>query len=393
MSYSYISVPIVTDDPEAQSYVDYALKRLYEKMHWVFDPPPIPDRKFEFEDHLVIARTMRQMMDDNNKEKCCCVCSRRRRNIDFVTPLPNLADIPNLSLLLADGEKTPELPRDAKTIVNFQGEDYCLQRLGLDVPDEGVGGQVKARICKSCINDLNRGRVPKESLVSIDTGSYLDIPSKWTGGHDMYLKPLTHFEENIVAINRSFRCIYMMRAYGGQHGQWHMRGHVIAFQNNDINDVTRCFPMSFEEIPDNMQAIFISVLTENQSIADLIKKSPAFRINGVNLARWALYLAHMYKDVLGDRVNEKVIHEYRTLEQGQMPSSFVESAHVARHEADARVLAEGLMGGKDGRHGYANAFNDIDADEIVRAGMRPNDFVQPDESDKGENDVHPPYIE
>jgi len=177
-------VPIVTDDPEAQSYVDYALKRLYEKMHWVFDPPPIPDRKFEFEDHLVIARTMRQMMDDNNKEKCCCVCSRRRRNIDFVTPLPNLADIPNLSLLLADGEKTPELPRDAKTIVNFQGEDYCLQRLGLDVPDEGVGGQVKARICKSCINDLNRGRVPKESLVSIDTGSYLDIPSKWTGGHD-----------------------------------------------------------------------------------------------------------------------------------------------------------------------------------------------------------------
>ena len=101
----------------------------------------------------------------------------------------------------------------------------------------------------------------------------------------------------------------------------------------------------------------------------------------------------MYKDVLGDRVNKKVIDAYRTLEQGQMPSSFVESAHVARHEADARVLAEGLMGGKDGRHGYANAFNDIDADEIVRAGMRPNDFVQPDESDKGENDVHPPYIE
>jgi hypothetical protein len=99
-----------------------------------------------------------------------------------------------------------------------------------------------------------------------------------------------------------------------------MRGHVIAFQNNDINDVIRCFPMSFEEIPDNMQAIFISVLTENQSIADLIKKSPAFRIDGVNLARWALYLAYIYKDILGHRVNEKVIDQYRSLEQGQMPS-------------------------------------------------------------------------
>ena len=98
---AYISEPDVTDEPEAQSYVDCALERLYEKMNWVFDLTPIPDRKFEFEDHLKIARTMRQMMDDNNKEACCCICSRRRRNIEIVSPLPNLADVPNLSLLMA----------------------------------------------------------------------------------------------------------------------------------------------------------------------------------------------------------------------------------------------------------------------------------------------------
>jgi hypothetical protein len=383
------------NEDKAKRFADQGRKHLLEQMDFVFHPPAIPTRTFEFKDHLTAASKMRQLMDENNKEHCCCVCSRRRRNKEFVKSEgmpPRLDHIPNLELLLADVPKTPQLPRDAKTTFDLEGKTFCLQKFGIHVPEEGIGGPVTANVCQECFNELRLGRVPKASLVSIDTGSYLDIPRQLTGGHE--LKPLSHIEENILAINRSFRAIYMMRAFKGSNqegaGQWNMRGHVIAFPNNDINEVVRCFPMSFKEIPEQMQAIFINVLTENQDIPALIKKSPAFRIDGVNLARWARYLAFVYKDLLKGRVDQTVIDQYQALETGQMPQSFVDNSRAARNEDDARALAQSLMGGNDGRHGYANAFNDIGAEEIAHAATRPiEDFASPGNNDAGENITYP----
>lgn len=79
--------------------------------------------------------------------------------------------IPNLDLLVAGS--------DALSRASINGVEYVLAC----PPENG-----RVSMCDTCYANLDRGKVPPESLASFDAGC---IPS--------HLKPLTTVEENLVA--------------------------------------------------------------------------------------------------------------------------------------------------------------------------------------------------
>lgn len=226
--------------------------------------PPSEPRTIE--DDIQLAADMRRYMDDRNLTCICAVCSCRCQ-AGCVEPFDSAGDedeedegtqaqstqilpihaIDNIHLLRVDGEKSAEFPRDGLTRIG----DYCLQPLGkVENIDEDEEDMVY--VCGACVSELERGRVPKASLVRLDTGA---IPEG--------LKPLTIMEEQLLGLGRACRYIFVMRPRGADSDlqQWCFRGHVIAFPNVNVKDISDCFPMPLSDIPKNMQVCAPSSLS------------------------------------------------------------------------------------------------------------------------------------
>ena len=384
----------------------------------VFQPP---DEVRDFNYHKKEAKDFRKYMRDNMKTETCGVCARRTRWNEFhyedehgeitdfgYIPLTNLKGIHLLKVLMegdatdANLVKTAECPRDALTTYQAcDGITYCLSDLGMVIPEEGVNQPVMVKVCKECLASLDRTKpkIPPNSLVRFDAGSAakIDLYKKEYGivdylaksiGIKHSLKPLSMYEQNLVSLYRGQRHIYIMKSKN-QNGQYRMRGHVIAIQNIDLQELADCFPLAFDQIPNFMQAVFISVSTDKQDIASLVKTCPAFKIDAHNLVLWIKYLLYAYKDLLaGTRVDLDLIERYGNLDT--VPQEFVDCALIAQNEEQARTMAVGFMGGQTGRQGYANTADFPTADEIASSGVRIQETA-PD-SDQGDCLPLPPSL-
>jgi len=237
--------------------------------------PPVP-RTPDEENEL--ANKIRLYIAQDIKKSVCACCSRRCRQRD-VTSHPWLEIKEWLELLRCDVEPTEDMPRDALTqyVADEQGkrideevmEDktsrgvllhgalpdgqtgvlrtvrgghrFCLQAAAVlhQTGDEPV----RVLICDSCEKALAKSRVPKESLVRIDTGA---IPP--------HLSPLPLLEEALLALGRPLRYVSVMRPSGDRScSQYCYRGHLIAFPNVDVASVRRTIPLPLSEIPSIMQ--------------------------------------------------------------------------------------------------------------------------------------------
>ena len=407
-------------------WAELARSNLIAKMPWIDNLYLPPTHPMDYDYHIEEARQFRTYMDHNSKNESCCICGMRKRWLEFHIKYDykkigqigrmDFDKIPNKDLLTVSfdndhelGEppsscpRSNEFPRDAKTTYrHHDGITYCVSKHGIFKPEEGVNELVKSNVCKSCLKSLENNKIPIASFVRFDAGSYLDIDLS----HPKYgltnflaknvhvphcLKPLSMYEQNLVSLYRGQRHIFILKASGGT-GQWRMRGHVIAIQNVDIQDVASCFPLPFEEIPNHMQAIFISVATDKQDISKLISKASAFNVDPWNLVCWIRYLIHVYKDLLvGSKINEALITQYQNLQPGQLPDEFVDATLVAPNEDQARTLAVGFMGEQTGRQGYANTSGLPSADEMATAGINLLNTTLTDSGD-GEANFYTSYI-
>jgi hypothetical protein len=127
--------------------------------------PHTPDRVVQD------ASKFRQFLATECTMTTCAVCSMRCRSVDVATYA--FADVPNVHLLLVEGEKTEQLPRDALTRFDFKGVEYCMQKEACTVSIDGQHCQVD--ICCHCYKDLNNKKTPRQSLVSFDTGEMQKI--------------------------------------------------------------------------------------------------------------------------------------------------------------------------------------------------------------------------
>jgi hypothetical protein len=168
-------------------WADLARTNLISKMPWIdkiYQPPTHP---MDYDYHLKQALAFRKYMDENNKNESCCICGMRKRWREFHIAYDEIGNtghmlfhkIPSLNLLLADPPdciRCAEFPRDAKTTYrHHDGKTYCLSKLGMEIPEEGVNQPVMANVCQSCIKSLKKKKIPKASFVRFDAGSYLDI--------------------------------------------------------------------------------------------------------------------------------------------------------------------------------------------------------------------------
>lgn len=147
--------------------------------------------------------------------------------------------------------------------------EYCLQPAAIRraTPDDVVQmtdpgdkereavaeGDFLVQLCKACHSSLMRRRVPPASLVRVDTGP---IPWMREGpdGPEIQLKPLSIFEELLLAPYRCLRYVGIMKPSGDRSlSQLSFRGHIIAFQNVGADEVAKVFPLRFEDIPQVMQ--------------------------------------------------------------------------------------------------------------------------------------------
>jgi len=253
-----------------------------------------------------LAHRVRSFIEKEMKTELCACCNRLRRRRDFdcdeegaVTLQTWDVKVLHLELLRADRRPTAAMPRDRwTTFVHPDGyedaddeeadadasseedstddedghdpkargrdapdanrfieqeEDprrgpvkpgeYCLQPAAVICDEEGRPTLIS--LCSSCMGQLTgkKPRVPKESLVRVDTGS---IPS--------HLKPLSLMEELLLSRARAVRVIGIMKPSGDKSlSQMRYRGHMIAFRNVDVDDVRQCLPLRFEDIPKIMQ--------------------------------------------------------------------------------------------------------------------------------------------
>ncbi len=262
-----------------------------------------PEQRRTVNDDILLAAKTRELMDSKCMNVICACCSRPRARGLLYTGHPvidgggqegpeeemggegrrdeeeeeevgggkrespdsrrsmlsfHLSTIPNLDVLLrANGLKNEEFPRDAFT--TYRG--YCLQSEGIRHPDgKSEGHEMDDSIdpivdlCYECRNDLKGNRVPKASLVRLDPGA---LPPG--------LRPLTIAEELLLALGRACRYVFVLKPsigkgpseirYVGDPSvkQFCFKGHLIAFPNVSIEDVSACFPMPLADIPKHMQ--------------------------------------------------------------------------------------------------------------------------------------------
>ena len=188
-------------------------------------------------------------------------------------------------MLLTNGPKGKGMPRDALTTYcsPHDSQDYCLQ------PAACSG--ISAQICSMFFAAPQRKSIPKESLVRIDTGG---IPRSLDP--NMQLAPLTMVEENLVALYRVCRYVFILKPNAST---WQsadtcrkaLRGHVIAFPNVPIDQVATALPLPLERIPEVMQVIFLTVTTNKQVLKALALRARPLHIRGREVCKWALHLS------------------------------------------------------------------------------------------------------
>ena len=108
-------------DVDAPSVVDGVLR---DTADFLCRPVEVP-RVWSREDERIASQRLAQEVAAAMPTTMCAVCARLRRADDVAEYAP--ADVSKVHLLLADGPRSPELPRDALTTFTFDdGSRYCL---------------------------------------------------------------------------------------------------------------------------------------------------------------------------------------------------------------------------------------------------------------------------
>lgn len=130
-------------------------------------------------------------------------------------------------------------------------------------------------------------------------------PIPWGPTPQEQLCPLTMIEENLVAVHRVYRLVYVMKpatwswGYDGTTRQLCQRAHVIAVPNVGADKVRDVLLPRMRDIGDYVDVVFLSLIdVNNQAEAEaalqkMAKRSPALKIRGDVVVKWACHLCRV----------------------------------------------------------------------------------------------------
>jgi hypothetical protein len=231
---------------------------------------------------VTAAAALRQRMEELTPTGLCAVCSCSCPP-SVLRKLP-YADVPRSELLRADGPKTSECPRDAKTVTALpDGRVYCLQPAA--VTDAAVV------ICSECLSSLQGGKIPPHSLVRVDTGHKPD-GLEWP----------TLLEQLCIGWLRPHRLTVVCRPQLPNAQPWRdwsgqqphhvgLVGHVTAHANPQPQQMATMLPLPFEQLSDFVKVILLTPASDLQEAKRRAAHCPALRIRGRVVAGWVRHIS------------------------------------------------------------------------------------------------------
>jgi hypothetical protein len=201
----------------------------------------------------------------------CCSCNCPPRDVEVVP-----FDAALFSPLRRDGVVSPELPRDAHTLVEIDGVEYCMQgdpHFGAFAePSAGAAasappcppperpsgvppvfsGRVHVTLCVTCADDLRQQKVPPWSLVRVDYG---EVPEELRR-----LGVPTWVEKALINPVKGMRKVVLMRPTGRPDDpadtyQRGLRSHVSCVPNPEPHmSVIFAIPHPVDSLPAEIQA-------------------------------------------------------------------------------------------------------------------------------------------
>lgn len=112
-------------------------------------------------------------------------------------------------------------------------------------------------------------------------------------------------EENLVALHRIYRLVYVMKpatwsgGYDSNTRQLCQRAHVIAVPNAGPDKVRDCLLPRLEEVADYIDVVFLSLVDVNDeaeaaaALQKMANRSPALRIRAREVVKWACHLSRV----------------------------------------------------------------------------------------------------
>jgi hypothetical protein len=237
---------------------------------------------FTFEQHVELAQDFRDSLDESCNLTLCAVCAIPQAGVESV----HIDDLPHKKLLCADEPSTPEAPRHGLTTCTLKKVVYCLQ------PDAVKENQVSA--CPACLSALKKQKIPKESLVRVDTGLIPRNPDP-----KLDLAPLRMLEERLVSPIRTLgKLVYLIKPDGGpnlppQCRQQCSKGHVIAFPNVEPQQLTEALLIPLNEIPDILQVVMLNIASNEADLEQLASMCKAIHVRGREVFKWAVHLCRV----------------------------------------------------------------------------------------------------
>lgn len=180
------------------------------------------------------ALRYRQCLEDVAPTNVCCVCECGVEKAEIVALTEDQFMPLAEKLLRKDGPQTPDRPRKGHTVVSVRGTEFCLASRGV----MHVGEYYRFQACRSCLADLQRGRIPVRSLVSYDRGrppSHLPEPT--------FLELLS-----IAPVRPAKNFVFIFNKHGGPNGGAATRGQLIGYHNGTAA-LANMLPLALDEIP------------------------------------------------------------------------------------------------------------------------------------------------
>jgi hypothetical protein len=222
--------------------------------------PPAPT----FEDQVEMARCFRESLQHSCTRSVCAVCSIPQSDVHPFT----IETLPH--------------SRHAHTTTTLNGTKYCLQPAGVK--------ENMVDVCSSCLHFLKNKKIPKESLVCIDPGSIPRNPNP-----KLDLAPLRLMEERLVArVRTTSKLVYLIKSAGKlppDCQQQCSKGHIIGFPNVEPTELARTLLLPINEIPDQIQVVFLNIAANVEDLKKLAAKCKAIHVRGKEILKWAVYLS------------------------------------------------------------------------------------------------------
>lgn len=246
---------------------------------WLHANTPLPE-----EAHRLAAAFQEGTSERGLNDATCAVCATTQPERFVTSILPSAA--PWLSLMRTPPDFLPTLKRHHP---NEWRDLFQHRPTGLDCHVLEPSGLTETHIgvCTSCTHDLNKGKVPSNSLIA----------GTWTGPVPQALKDLSEAEQMVLGIHRTIQAIFFLKGAGSdpESRQRASKGHWLAYPQymTALAQPVMSVPRPPETLAESLQVNLVGP-PPHGSISNIVQVRPAYLYKA---RKWLSERNHLYEGI------------------------------------------------------------------------------------------------